>query len=106
MAVSPFKQPAAPEQRGRWWDYFRNRDEAFDRRADKVNADANSYAEWAKHPYYAKFLEWLQTMGDDPVKPGAHMDMIVGNTRANTFKEVRKHLLDLEKRAKMVLEED
>jgi hypothetical protein len=70
-----------------------------------VMEDANQVVKWSNCDYHKRFLLWLREQADQPINPRSqHADLIVANVRANTMKEIRKHLLDLSDRAHSALE--
>lgn len=60
---------------------------------------------WAREPEYKRFLDYLQEEAMKPTPTGDQMSMIQSAVRANTFKEIRKNILDRERKARMVTEE-
>ena len=70
-----------------------------------IMEDANQIVAWSTSTYHKRFLLWLREQADQPINPKSpHADLIVANARANTMKEIRKHLLDLAERAHSALE--
>jgi hypothetical protein len=53
--------------------------------------------DWVSQEYHAKFLEWLDAESSKPLPITA--DLVKAAVRANTLKEVRDHLVKLEKGA-------
>jgi len=82
------------------WDSVAGRDTD----APEVMQRANEFETWAKSPYHTVFLDWLYDQADRPVPiSDKHMDLIVGTARVNTFKEIRRYLVDEEAKANRLL---
>lgn len=65
---------------------------------------ANEVQRWAACPYHEVFKQWLRSEADRPMKLDAHGPMIEAASRANTFREVRDHIVRLERQAARLME--
>jgi len=75
-------------------------------RADTMES-ANQFISWSSKPYHSQFLDWLYDQADAPLDTRlAHVDLIAYTSRANTFKEIRRYLLDQDARARSALDRE
>ena len=73
----------------------------------EIMEKANQFVAWSSRPYHQTFLDWLYDEADKPVPiKDKQIDLVVGTARANTFKEIRRYLLDQESRAKAALDRE
>lgn len=69
--------------------------------------DAEDVVRWTDCAYHRKFTDWLQKQADAPIDlRSQHAELIAATARANTMKEVRQHLAQLEERANLALERE
>ena len=67
-------------------------DDAAEARAS-VLENYRQIVEWAASAYYSKFLVWLEEEANRPIPVTEnHMEMVKAAVRANTFREIRRHL--------------
>lgn len=49
--------------------------------------------DWASQAYHNRFMEWLEEEANKPIPVSEnHMETVKAAVRANTLKEIRKHL--------------
>jgi len=73
--------------------------------ASEARELAQMFSEWASCHYYRRFIDWLDEQATSAVDVTAsHLDLVKSVTRANTFREIRKHLARVEADAKTALE--
>ncbi len=88
----------------RIWDYLTKRSERMERDEQEVIGKSRAYLEWIGMPYFPLYMNWLHKQANAPVKASPdHMDMVVGATRANTFREIIQYLENEKSRAHMAL---
>jgi hypothetical protein len=60
---------------------------------------------WIEQPYHRKFLAWVESEAMKSLEPTSdHMDLVKSVTRVNVFREIRRHLDELEARSKSALD--
>ena len=70
----------------------------------KIMEQSSQFVDWSSKPYHQIFLDWLYDEADKPVPiKEKQVDLIIGISRANTFKEIRRYLQDQESRANSIL---
>ena len=70
----------------------------------KIMEESSQFVDWSSKPYHQTFLDWLYDEADKPVPiKEKQVDLIIGISRANTFKEIRRYLQDQESRANSIL---
>ena len=89
------------------WDYITKPSDHELKERDEVLGRAKAFLQWKEQPYYARYIAWLESEANKPIQTSAnHMDMVVGSTRSNTFREVLANLKQLEQRAHLALGDD
>jgi hypothetical protein len=79
--------------------YFREAEEESVEDIAGLIRENEEVVAYCRMPYHAKMMRWLGENADAPLKIGDHTSMIAGTARANTLKEVRAHLLQVERMA-------
>ena len=103
--VSPFKVAKRAETPRRLYQHlFDMAKKRLDRGAEQQH-NASEIVRWADCPYHDKFIDWLQSEVDRPVKISGGPELIAATARSNTFKELLQHLNRLERDARRVLED-
>lgn len=71
---------------------------------EEAKGQARAMLEWMEQPYYRVFVEdYLRKNADEPVPIDAQL--VANTARANTFKEIVRHLHQMRTRAEAILGE-
>ena len=54
--------------------------------------DCHQVVEWARCPYYDKFMAYLERGADAKIDVSTATSMLTSSERINTFKDIRAHL--------------
>jgi len=93
---------SANERRG-IWDFVTRERKRDHSKSDEVLGIARSFLDWAEQPYHQRFEDYLRRQSEEPVDMTDQFKMLAGTARANTFKEILKHVRQEAQRAEMVL---
>ena len=85
--------------------YFRDRDKEAVEATQKLIADAHAIIAFANQPYFAVFMDWLESEAMKPFSDRDHSEMLKSVARANTLGEVRRHLKQRIAQANTVIED-
>lgn len=68
---------------------------------------ASEFIRWSDHKAHQDFLDWLYDQADMPINTSLpHGDLIAGNARCNTMKEIRRYLIDEETKARRLIDRE
>lgn len=89
------------------WDFITRTSKRASDEAEEVIGQAQEFERWQGLPYYEVHLDWLRKQSNIPIQANSsHMDMVVGATRSNTFREVLNHLEQLSRKTRIALGDD
>jgi hypothetical protein len=71
-----------------------------------VKLEARNFASWRNQTYMQTFLKYLQDNANAIIPMDNSTSMLTGLARTNVFKEIIKHLSELEGRAEAILGEE
>jgi hypothetical protein len=75
----------------KWLEWFKEDErQEIDKAAFQEAIDV---LDFSQTPYYGRLLTWLEEQAAQPLVVGDHLDMVRSAVRANTMREVRRHLL-------------
>lgn len=87
------------------WDRLVGRSSRDQDEEEQEMAKARAFLDWYGMPYFPRFMAWIDGRIEEQTPMDDQFRMVAGVARANAFKEIKQYLLELERRAKMALED-